>query len=66
MGISCAYVFSVYFGHPSGGLFFFRDFFIAACQLPRIFRTSGLGPGLALGLESGSDLALFFHWYLSD
>jgi hypothetical protein len=25
---------AAYFGHPSGGLCFLRDFFMAACQFP--------------------------------
>jgi hypothetical protein len=46
-----------YFGQPSGGLRFFRDFLMADCQSPRIFRRSGFGPVLALGLAGfGFDL----------
>jgi hypothetical protein len=41
-----------YFGQPSGGFLFVRDFFIAACQLPLILRRSGFGPGVA-GLLGG-------------
>ena len=39
-----------YFGQPPGGLRFFRDFLMAACQSPWTFRNAGLGPGLAFGL----------------
>jgi hypothetical protein len=44
---------TLYFGQPSAGLFFTRDFLMANCQLPLILRTSGLGPRAALGLLSG-------------
>jgi len=47
-----------YFGQPPGGLRFFSDFLIAACQSPWTFRKAGLGPGLAFGLEFS--LLVFF------
>jgi hypothetical protein len=39
----------VYFGQPSGGFFFSRDFRTAACHGPFSLSTSGLGPGADLG-----------------
>jgi hypothetical protein len=48
-----------YFGHPSGGFFFCKDFFMADCQLPSSFKVSGLGPGVAPGLAITSGLAFF-------
>jgi len=46
----------LYFGQPSAGFFFCRDFLIAARQSPLILSTSGFGPGMALPFL----LAFFF------
>ena len=40
-----------YFGQPSFGFFFNRDFFTASRQLPSTFNTSAFGPGVARFLE---------------
>jgi NAD(P)H-flavin reductase len=48
-----------YFGQPSAGFCFCRDFFTESCHLPFNLRTSGLGPGLDFGL-SGFGLVFLF------
>ena len=40
---------SFYFGQPSGGFFFCRDFLTAVCHGPFNLRMSGLGPGADFG-----------------
>jgi hypothetical protein len=47
----------VYFGQPSGGFFFSKDFRTAACHGPFSLSLSALGPGVALALFS-----LFFRF----
>jgi hypothetical protein len=45
-----------YFGQPSGGFFFRKDFFTASCQSESSLKTAAFGPGFAFGLAG----SLFF------